>query len=178
MERITVARPYASAAFSHAESVKDFDRWSSMLLMASQYSESEPMCALYGDPRVGKDRLAELFVELCGDALDESGKNFIRLLVENNRISILPEICSLYEALRADYDASVDVNIIAALEVSPATQKAIAVALEKRFGKKVQVSVEIDSSLIGGAIIRAGDEVIDGSVKGRLQQLSRELQKA
>lgn len=178
MERITVARPYASAAFSHAKAAGDFDRWSAMLLLAGQYSESEPMRALYGDPRVGKDRLAELFIELCGEALGEFGENFIRLLVENNRISILPEIYILYEALRADHDACIDVNITAALEVSPATQKAISAALEKRFSKNVQVSVDIDPSLIGGAVIRAGDEVIDGSVKGRLQQLSRELQKA
>lgn len=173
-----MARPYASAAFGHAKLAGDFDRWSEMLLLASQYSESEPMQALYGDPRIGKDRLAGLCIDLCGEALDESGKNFIQLLVENNRISILPEICSLYEALRADHEACVDINISAALEVSQVTQKLITAALEKRFGKKVQVSVEIDPSLIGGAIIRAGDEVIDGSVKGRLQQLSRELQKA
>lgn len=178
MERITVARPYATAAFEYAKSAGRSEQWSAMLGLASEFARSEPMKALFGDPRVGKAKLSELFVDLCGDVLDEPGRNFIKLLVENDRVSILPEIYSLFETLRAEDESSVDVHICSAFDVSKAAQGAIAKALENRFKKTVQLFVDVDSSLIGGAIIRAGDQVIDGSVKGRLQQLSRELQKA
>lgn len=176
-ELTTAARPYARAAFDYASSNGVTDQWAEMLAFCGAVADDATMKAALDQPSLNKQQSADLFNEVCADKLDEHGKNFIKLLAENDRISLLPDIAVLYHHYQTEAEGTVDAELISALEVSEQQIQAISASLAKRLGKKISITTSIDETLIGGAIIRAGDMVIDGSVRGRLEKLSNTLTK-
>lgn len=174
-ELTTAARPYARAAFDYASSNSVIDKWADMLSFSAAVAEDATMKAALDQPSLNWQQSADLFNEVCADQLDDQAKNFIKLLAENDRISLLPDIAVLYHHYQAEAQGTVDAELVSALEVSEQQIEAISASLSKRLGKKVSLTTRIDESLIGGAVIRAGDMVIDGSVRGRLEKLSNSL---
>lgn len=174
-EKSTIARPYAQAAFELAQEKGDLKIWSDMLELCAMIVRDERVSRLIGNPEVSKDALVELILNVAGDRLNTVGRNFIRVLANNGRLNVLSEIASLYEQHRADAECRVDAEVISAFPLSDAQQQALAAGLKKRLGREVRLTASTDESLIGGAIVRAGDLVIDGSVTGHLNKLAQTL---
>ncbi|WP_126457144.1 F0F1 ATP synthase subunit delta [Sulfuriflexus mobilis] len=174
-ELITVARPYAQAAFDLAREAGALQAWSDSLAFAATVAGDEAMAEAIENPNLTVDQRAELFIAVCSDRLDDNGHNFIRLLAENGRLAALPEIAELFEKLRADEEGSIEARVISAKPLNDAQQAEIIAALKKRFEREVILQCETDESLLGGAIIRAGDTVIDGSMRGRLEKFTTAL---
>ena len=171
----TIARPYAKAAFELANEDGKLGRWSSLLQAVGSAVDEPRVAALLEDPQVGGGQIGQIIIDALGDRLDSHGHNFIRLLAENGRIGVVPDIASRFAKLRADAERTVDVNVTSAAPLSEEHKTRLAASLQKRFGRDVRLHCEIDESLIGGAVIRAGDLVIDSSLHGRLQQLATNL---
>lgn len=174
-ELTTTARPYARAAFDIAEKNNEQQKWSEMFELMATVAYDPTMRAVLDSPRLSQQQSAELFIAVCEQYINERAKNFIKLLAKNDRITLLPEIAALFQHYRAEAEGTVDAEVIAASEVSEIQLEKIAASLKQRLGKEVRVSSRIDDSLIGGAIIRAGDLVIDGSIRGRVNKLSTAL---
>ncbi len=174
-EKSTIARPYAAAAFALAQEAGDLKAWSQMLQFTAAVVTDAEMDALISNPAITQDKMTELFIKVCGDQINEMGQNFIRVLAENKRQSLLPEIAELYEVQRAEAERTVEAEIISAFPVSDSLIQQLATALKKRLGREVNLVARIDEALIGGAIIRAGDMVIDGSLTGQLEKLAHAL---
>jgi F-type H+-transporting ATPase subunit delta len=174
-DRATIARPYARAAFAHASESKDLAARSTMLGAAAMAAVDPRVSRLIGNPHVTGEQLVELLADASKGAAGPGGTNFLLALAENHRLALLPEIAEQFETLRAEVENIVDVEVIAAQEIAPAQQKKLAAALKKRLGREVRMHTRIDETLIGGAIVRAGDLVIDGSLKGRLARLGSAL---
>ena len=173
-ERLTLARPYAEAVFSLAQEEKAFAEWSGVLQSLALIASNEQMEEIISNPETGDDALFGLIISITGK-LEPRAENLVRVLMENNRLALLPEIATLYEEHRAQAEASVDVEVSSAVKLNAEQEKDIATALEKKLGKKIKLSSSVDESLIGGVVIHAGDLVIDGSVKGRLGDLASHL---
>lgn len=171
----TIARPYAVAAYRLGKEKNTLAKWSQMLGFASAVSQDVQMQAFINDPKVINTDLERSFLKVCGKDLDEAGQNLIRLLVEYDRLPILPVIAAEFEALKAQDEGVLDAEISAASKPSDTEVKALVKRLEAKFGKKVEASVKVDPELIGGVKILIGDTVIDASVKGQLQQLAYTL---
>ncbi|PVV11519.1 MAG: F0F1 ATP synthase subunit delta [gamma proteobacterium symbiont of Ctena orbiculata] len=174
-EATTIARPYAEAVFARAEESGKLDIWSDMLSFLTSVVESEEMAPIVGNPLVEQEALVSLLLEIVGDKVDQEGGNLIKVLVENGRLSVLPEIDALFEELKADKQRISKVHVTSAFTLDTAQEKLIADALKAKLGRDVTITSELDAELIGGVHIRAGDMVIDGSVRGQLQQLANEL---
>lgn len=174
-ELTTIARPYASAAFELARDQGDYDNWSQMLEFMAAVAHNGTMRTILDSPRLDAEQAAEMFISVCEEQIDEQGQNFIKLLAENRRLVLLPEITALYEFMRREAEGKVDAEVISAQEISKAQIQAIAKALKQRLGREVNITTRTDESLLGGAVIRAGDLVIDGSIRGRLNKLSTAL---
>lgn len=174
-ERITIARPYAQAIFELAKEQGELSRWSEMLALAATVAANDEMANVVDNPNLDAEKIGELFVDICGDGLNETGKNLIKVLAENDRLLFLPEICSLYEEARATEEGTVTAEVISAGELSEAQRTSIIAALKTRLEREVSLDCRVDPSLLGGAIIRAGDVVIDGSVSGKLAKLGSTL---
>lgn len=171
----TIARPYAVAIFSLAAEDAKLGAWSDMLALAAAIASDADMQALIGNTNINKAQLAELFLDICGDKLTAQGKNMIKVLVENRRLNVLPEIAKQYEALKAEAEKTVEAEVVSAFEVSQAQQQQIADKLKRRLGRDVSLTCRVDESLLGGVVIKAGDLVIDGSAIGQIHKLSVEL---
>lgn len=178
----TIARPYAQAIFELAQESGRLAAWSESLGAAGQLTADGRIAGFLGNPALSDAQRLEfltgLFAEAkCGllDGSDDKGSNLLKLLIENGRVAALPEIAARFEALRAEVENTVDVVISSATALSPAQQQEIVSALSGRLGRKVQLQTEIDENLIGGAVIRAGDVVIDGSLRARLDSLTSAL---
>jgi len=174
-DRATIARPYARAAFAHAQAGKELAAWSKLLGAAAQAAADPRVSRLIGNPHVTGEQLVELLADVSKGATGKDGRNFLLALAENRRLALLPEIAAQFEQLRAEVENVVDVEVIAAREIAAPQEKKLAAALKKRLGREVRMHTRIDESLIGGAIVRAGDLVIDGSLKGRLARLDSAL---
>ena len=175
-DRATIARPYARAAFAYAQGAKDMAGWSKLLVAAATAAADARVARLIGNPHVTGAELVELLGGLSGHAAGQGGGNFLKALAENRRLALLPEIAAQFEALRALDEGVVDVEVIAAREIEAPQRKKLEAALAKRLGRAVRMHTRIDGTLLGGAIVRAGDLVIDGSLKGRLERLGSALQ--
>ncbi|MDP2152059.1 MAG: F0F1 ATP synthase subunit delta [Methylotenera sp.] len=171
----TIARPYAVAAYKLGREQKALGKWSEMLGFAAAVSNDAQIKAYIQDPKVVSSDLQTTFLKVCGDQLNENGQNLVKVLVEYGRLSILPEISSAFEALKAQDEGSLDAQIVAAAKPSAAEVKDLVKRLEAKFGKKIEASVSVDPELIGGIKIIVGDTVIDASVKGQLQNLAYTL---
>ncbi|TFW72493.1 F0F1 ATP synthase subunit delta [Methylotenera oryzisoli] len=171
----TIARPYAVAAYKLGREQKALGKWSEMLGFAAAVTNDAQIKAYIQDPKVVSSDLQATFLKVCGDQLNENGQNLVKVLVEYGRLSILPEISSAFEALKAQDEGTLDAEIIAAAKPSAAEVKDLVKRLEAKFGKKIEASVSVDPELIGGIKIIVGDTVIDASVKGQLQNLAYTL---
>ncbi len=169
----TAARPYAKAVFEMAQDAKAFDGWSGKLAFWSALVQSPDMADRLAMPGLTHQDRATMIEKVSGDEMDDHGRNFIRLLSENNRLSLIPDIQGIYEILRSDAEGEIEATVTSAFELTDAQRDKIIAALSKRLDRKVRIVNEIDKDLIGGAIIRAGDLVIDGSLKGRVENLER-----
>lgn len=174
-ELSTVARPYAQAAFDLAQEKGNLKEWSEMLRYAAVVAADDNMQALLDNPAVGGERVEELFLDICGDRLDELAQNFIRLLARNRRLALLPEIASQFEVMRAEAEGSVEAEVTSAFALTDAQKQELAAGLKKRFGREVNLVTHVDESLLGGAVVRVGDTVIDGSAAEQLNRLANVL---
>jgi len=171
----TAARPYAKAAFEIARDTAQYDAWSERLAFLAGAVQDETLSGALDAPGLTHNARAELIEKVSGDKLDNGGKNFIRLLAENNRLAMLPDIAGIYEVLRAEAEGEIEAHVTSAFELEDDQRDRIATALAKRLDRKVKIVSTVDKDLIGGAIIKAGDLVIDGSLKGRLNKMSQSL---
>ncbi len=171
----TIARPYAVAAFKLGKESKSLAKWSEMLGLAAAVASDAKMRAYIENPKVLSSDLQDAFLKVCGNQLNESGQNLIKVLVEYGRLSILPAITSAFEELKAQDEGVLEAQIIAASKLSAAETKDLIKRLEEKFGKKVEATVSIDAEIIGGIKIIVGDTVIDASVKNQLQNLAYTL---
>lgn len=170
----TIARPYARAAFEHAHAAGQLAPWGEMLARAGAAVEDERVASLIGNPHVQRAELVALLGEVAG-AADERSRNFIQLLADNGRLAALPQVAAQYEALRAEVENTVDVTVTSALPLTAEQSDKLAQALSRRLRRTVRLSATVDPSLIGGAVVRAGDFVIDGSLRGRVERLGNTM---
>lgn len=174
-ETTTTARPYARAVFEFAKDKGDYAKWSEQVAFMAAASQDQTLRALLDNPRLTREARAELFIKACGEQIDENARNLVKLLAENDRFDVLIDVAALYEMYRAEAEGEIDAQIVSALEIDDKQKTAIAKALKARFGREVNITTRIDESLIGGAVIHAGDLVIDGSIRGRLDKLTGAL---
>lgn len=172
-ELSTLARPYAKAVFELAQAQGKLADWSDTLAAISTVASTSEVQALLGSPLVTDAKLSELVVE--AGKLDEAGANLVRLLASNGRLNTAGQIAEQYEAMRAEAESRVDVEVASANELSADQQAKLASALAKRLGREVRLDCRIEPEMLGGAVIRAGDLVIDGSLQAELQRLSHTL---
>jgi F-type H+-transporting ATPase subunit delta len=174
-EKTTIARPYAKAVFALAREQGRLDAWVETLARAATVVTDERVAPLLGNPRVTPAALADLVIDIAGSGLDEKGRNFFKVLAANRRLGYLPEIAAMFAHLKSESERSIDVTVTSAVALSPEQQQKLAAAVEKRLSRTVRLHSMLDPSLIGGAVLRADDLVIDGSLKGRLDRLESEL---
>jgi len=174
-EKSTIARPYAQAAFDLAQQQGKLKEWSEMLQWLAGVAADDAVMDLAGNPEVTKDAKAKLFIDICGDKMNEQGKSFVDVLADNKRLDVLPEIAEQFEQQRAEAEKTVEAEVTTPFPMSDAQQKAMVAALKTRLGREVTLVNKTDESLIGGAIVRAGDLVIDASVTGQLARLANTL---
>ena len=175
VENTTLARPYAEAVFAKARDSDKLDLWSDMLGFLGQVVEDPRVAALVGNPEIDAATMSGLILDIAGDRLSVEGQNLVRVLVENHRLNVVPEVAELYEGLKNESLGTLEVQVQAPYPLDPAQENQLAKALEKRLQREIKIISEQDPSLIGGVRVRAGDLVIDGSVKGQLHQLATDL---
>ncbi|OON40270.1 F0F1 ATP synthase subunit delta [Izhakiella australiensis] len=174
-ELATVARPYAKAAFDFAVEHQSIERWQQMLAFAAEVASDDQMADLLSGV-LAPEATSATFIAVCGDQLDEAGQNLIKVMAENKRLTALPAVLQQFIQFRAAHEASAEVDVISASTLSDEQLSKISAAMEKRLSRKVKLNCKIDKSVMAGVIIRAGDMVIDGSVRGRLERLADVLQ--
>ncbi|WP_280547234.1 MULTISPECIES: F0F1 ATP synthase subunit delta [unclassified Halomonas] len=175
-ETSTVARPYAKAAFEYAVAQKSLDDWAGMLETAALVVEDDDMQRrVLGNPSLSSTQKADVVVDVCGDAMSDAVRNFLRLVGQKGRLAALPAIAEQFALLKAQQEKRMDVNIVSAFPLDDAQQDKLASALAKRLNREISITTQVDSTLLGGVILRAGDTVIDGSVRGRLNRLHEAL---
>ena len=171
-ELTTLARPYARASFEVALQDSALEEWSRILSLSAAITGQDEVSAVLASPSLSTEQISESFIKVCGDELNAKAKNFVRLLAENKRLVLLPEISALFEGLKANQEKAVDVEITTAFEISSDVSNKLAESLKDRLQREIKLATSVDQSLIGGAIIRAGDNVIDSSVRGKLSKLA------
>ncbi|TKI04453.1 F0F1 ATP synthase subunit delta [Martelella alba] len=174
-EWVTVARPYAKAAFDYAVEHRCVEQWQNMLAFTAEVSRNEQMAQLLSGA-VAPETLSETFVAVCGDQLDQAGQNLIRVMAENGRLAGLPDVLEQFVHLRSAQESTAEVEVVSATTLKDEQLAKISAAMEQRLSRKVKLNCQIDKSVIAGVIIRAGDMVIDGSVRGRIERLADVLQ--
>ncbi len=171
----TVARPYTKAAFEFSLSKGNLDQWSTMLSTAAVVASDSEMVSVLGNPALTSEQKAGVMISVCEEYLDESGKNFIALLAENQRLGLLPKISAQFEQLKANQQKSVDVDVTTAYELDEQQQQKLTQALSAKLGRDVKLTSSVDQSILGGVVVRSDDLVIDGSVRARLAKLAEAL---
>lgn len=174
-ELTTLARPYARAAFEYARDANALDRWSSMLATLAAVSQDATVAKLLDSPHLSAEQKGDTLVELCSEELDEKAANYIKYLARNDRLSLLPQVYTLFEDLKAEHEKTVEVSIVTAFELTEEQQGKLLDSLKAKLQRDVNLHTAIDESLIGGVVIRAGDMTIDGSVRGRLARLAEAM---
>lgn len=171
----TIARPYAKAAFDFAVEKGQLDQWGQMLSFAAEVANNKQIHELLTSS-MSADKLAEVFVAVCGEQVDAFGQNLIKVMAENGRLQALPDVCAEFLLLKQEHEKEITVEVTSATELSEQQKADISSKLETRLERKVQLNCSVDEALLGGVIIRAGDLVIDNSARGRLNRLSDALQ--
>lgn len=174
-ELSTAARPYAKAVFELARDNNQLPEWSEKLAFLAIVARDPTMRALLDSPTLTTEQAAQLIVDIAGDTLDTAGQNLIRLLAENKRLVVLPQIADQFEQYKREAEGKIETEVVSAAPLSEAQKNEIAQALGTRLGREISLVCTIDEELIGGAVVRAGDLVIDGSIRGRLASLANAL---
>lgn len=171
-EALTIARPYAEAVFRLAKTKNALSAWSDMLQFAATVTSDERIRALIGNPKISAKHLGELLLGICGNKLSIEGCNFILLLIENARVELLPQVRDLFEQLKTQHEGVLEAKVISAFAMSDLQLKNLVAGLEAKFKRKIEAKVSINKELIGGVKIEIGDEVLDASVRGKLEAMS------
>ena len=174
-EAVTIARPYAEAAFAFADASGTLAKWAQGLDAVAHLAAHPDMHAAIGNPRLTDEQLYGLFASLCGDALEKEMQNFVNVLIENGRLTLAPEILALFLALKNEREGVVEAEVFTAFEMDKAQLADLVARLEKKTGRKVRAQVVVDRELIGGVKIVMGDKVIDGSARAQLGALESAL---
>jgi F-type H+-transporting ATPase subunit delta len=174
-ELTTIARPYAKAAFEFAVEKGAVDSWNEMLVFASEVAKNEQVAQFLASS-ASAEKQAEVFNHVCAEQINEYGQNLVKVMAENGRLVALPAVASLFAEFKAEYDKEIEVDVVSATELAAEQQAKLAAALEKRFARKVKLNCSVDANAVGGLVIKAGDTVIDGSVRGKLNRLATALQ--
>jgi F-type H+-transporting ATPase subunit delta len=173
-ELTTIARPYAKAAFEFAVEKNAVADWNNMLEFAAQVANNKQVTSYIASK--ASEEQAEIFISVCAEQINEYGQNLIKVLAENGRLVALPAVAHLFTEFKAEYDKEIDVDIISATALAEDQQANLVAALEKRFSRKIKLNCSVDENLVGGLIVKAGDNVIDGSIRGKLDRLATTLQ--
>jgi len=174
-ELITIARPYAEAAFRIARENNSLPVWSQALRFVSAVVADPRMAAALDNPKLTAGDKESLVLSVCGDKLDPLGRNFVRVLVESDRVTLLPQIAVLFDALKDDAEGVAKATIETAFPLTEAQVAELTAALERRFGRRIEATVTVDQALIGGARVTVGDTVIDASVQAQLEAMATQL---
>jgi F-type H+-transporting ATPase subunit delta len=178
MELSTLARPYAKAVFELAHESGSLPAWSQVLKILAATVADGGIAALLADPRLSRVTVGQVLSDALGQQLDAQGRNLVRLVAENNRVPLLPEIAREFEVLRAQAERRVEVDITTAAPVDEGLRQKLIETVRRKLAREVDVTWATDPALLGGAVIRAGDLVIDGSVSGELVHLRQALAQA
>ena len=174
-ELTTIARPYAEAAFRLAREGNALPVWSQMLRLLASVIADPKVAGALDNPRLTAGDKEALLLSLCGDRLDPQGKSFVRVLVEADRVGVVPQIAAQFESLKDDADGLARAQIDSAFPLSDGELAELRSALERHFGKKIETSVNVDPALIGGARITVGDTVVDGTIEAQLSAMATHL---
>jgi F-type H+-transporting ATPase subunit delta len=174
-ELTTVARPYAKAAFDFAVEANAIDSWHEMLVFAAEVSKDATITG-YLSGGASIEQATDIFLKICDVQLDSNGQNLIKVMAENERLLVLPQVLTQFGELKAELDQEISVDVTSAVKLKVAQQKAISAALEKRLARKVKLNCSVDKSVVSGLVIKAGDLVIDGSVRSKLNRLATTIQ--
>ncbi len=174
-EKATIARPYAKAAFAHARDRDALDAWARWLATARDTVRSDEYAAYERSPGIGTGQLLGLLTGMLGDGLDANARAFLELLAENGRLDYLPEIADRFDELKDEHENVADVEIVSAAALADAQCERLATALRARLKRDVRLHCSVDPALIGGAVVRSGDLLIDGSLAHKLDRLGTEL---
>ena len=174
-ELCTLARPYAVAAYRRAKETGTTEKWAAELAFLSAIMADARLQHAVANPKVRREALAQSFLGLCEGRLDGEGLNFARLLIQNHRLGLIGDIAELFGQYRADDEGYIDVDVASAYELSAEEQQKLAGTLDVALGKRARLKVSVDQSLIGGVYIRAGDRVIDASIRGQIERLTKSL---
>ncbi|UTM57312.1 F0F1 ATP synthase subunit delta [Photobacterium sp. CCB-ST2H9] len=174
-EMTTIARPYAKAAFDYAVEKGELAQWSEMLTFAAEVAKNETIQDVL-DGGYAADKLVEIFISVCGEQLNEAGQNLIKVMAENGRLKALPDVSAQFLFLKDELEKTIDATVTSAVALDEGQLSAISQKLEKRLARKVKLNCSVDETLIAGVVIRAGDLVIDQSVRGKLARLNDTLQ--
>ncbi|MCH2056998.1 MAG: F0F1 ATP synthase subunit delta [Thalassotalea sp.] len=174
-ELTTIARPYAKAAFDFAVEAKAIDTWLEMLVFAAEVSKNDTITG-YLSGTASVEQAKDIFLNVCGEQLNGQGQNLIKVMAENERLLVLPQVAEQFAALKAEFDKEVTVDVSSAVELTADQQTNISAALEKRLARKVKLNCVVDATIVSGLIIKADDMVIDGSIRGKLDRLATTMQ--
>jgi len=174
-EMYTVARPYAKAAFEYAVEGQTLQNWHQMLVFAAEVA-SNPDMKSFLSSSASADKMAEVFNQVCGEQLDDKGQNLVKIMAENSRLPVLPAVLELYAEMLAEYSKEIDVDVISAVALDDQQIEKISAALEKRLERKVKLNCSVDETVVSGLLIKAGDTIIDSTVRGKLDRLTDALQ--
>ena len=174
-DKTTIARPYAKAAFAEARADSMLGAWSAALHTAAAVVDDPRVHSLLGDPHVTTAQLSHLVLDISGAGLGEHGRNFVQILAEAHRLNCLAEVAALFDAYKDDAEGIADVTVTSAMPLDDKQQQSLTAALARRLKREVRMHCITDPDLIGGAVLRSGDLVIDGSVRGRLERIANEL---
>lgn len=171
----TLARPYARAAFELAEQSATLETWRHALAISAEVVETESAARVIGHPKIDEAQIIGLFGDALGEHLSDAFKSFLNVLMHYRRLPLLPEIFAQFEILRRASEQRLKVHVTSAIELDAGQREKLAARLKQRFGAEVDMETDVDAELIGGLVVRAGDRVIDSSLRGRLEQLGRQL---
>lgn len=174
-ELTTLARPYAKAAFGYAREANDLAGWAKQLHVLANVSTHETIGKVIGSPATSPEQQAQVLIDVCGDELTGPVQNFVQLLAENKRMVLLPQVFSLFEAFKSAEEQAVDIELTTAFALDDASEKKLVDALSAKLARKIKVNSVVDQQLLAGVIIKAGDLVIDGSMRGRLEKLAKAI---
>jgi F-type H+-transporting ATPase subunit delta len=174
-ELSTLARPYAVAAYKRARETQTAERWGEQLAFLTELLQDAQIADAAAHPKIDKDRFADIVLEQCGKDLDQEFQNFVRLLVQNHRLGLTRQISELFRQFKAEDEGYIEVEVRSAFAMDEVEQIKLATSLGNVFRKKTHLNVTVDSSLIGGIYLRAGDRVIDYSVRGQIQRMAQRL---
>lgn len=171
----TLARPYAKAAFELARDEQALAAWDGMLALAGEIVTEEAMAAVLENPAVGRAKVLEIINDAAGDAFSERFRGFLSVLSSNGRLTLLPQVSDLFRELREEAENRLRVKVVSAVALDDDQVGRMREALARRFDREIELDNEVDATIIGGAVVYAGDQVIDGSLKGRLGKLANSL---